>query len=707
MSGAGTVLGGRYRLVEKIGGGAMGSVWRADDTVLARQVAVKILRSELFEDDTATQRFRREAQLVAAVDHPGVVDVHDYGESGADGDERCAYIVMELIDGLPLDRVLADTGPMTVERTLDLVAGALDALHAAHRRDIVHRDIKPSNLMVRTDGRVAITDFGIARAIASTKLTAPFAIIGTALYMSPEQAEGASLGPATDLYSIGVVCYELLVGEPPYSGEGPLQIALKHVNQPVPELPETFPAAVRALVSRALAKKPEERFADAAEMAAAARAAIGIAAGAEPAGGVGGVGGDGDSAGDVRGEPGAEGGADAGAGGEKPVAADSRTIVLRPGAVPGGEGKGSEGESEEGAGEPAKAGGAKAGAVDVPAPGDTPPSVEVVKVQPQAQTEPGKPRSRRTLLVPVIIPVIISMGTATVLLVDRGPGGSDAAAPPAAQPTVVVTVPVNPDTGSPVAVATTAAATPPPTDTPAATPAANQPPPAGTPNQQQAPVPAPGQAGNGGAAGGNRTGGAGTGSGGAASGGGASGGGSTGSQANQPGGAGGNPPNPANPPVNQNPQPPAQTSGGGATQAPQSPGRPASCGGSSWSTIVSVKENRAIGMRNDNLNGDNPIVLGGASQYGWVRSTNPGSWILFNACNNGGPQLVQTTDGKVVLSNGFSFLTNWTVRNGSTAGSVTLADYMNQLCMTNNGPGNAVTMVSCTPGNLDQEWRFQ
>ncbi|MBD0671968.1 serine/threonine-protein kinase, partial [Streptomyces sp. CBMA156] len=286
MSGAGTVLGGRYELVEKIGGGAMGSVWKAEDTVLARQVAVKIMRSELLEDDTSAQRFRREAQLVAAIDHPGVVHVHDYGESGGDGEERCAYIVMELIDGSPLDRVLRDTGPMTVERTLDLAAGALDALHAAHQREIVHRDVKPSNLMVRTDGRVAITDFGIARAVASTKLTAPFAIIGTALYMSPEQAEGASLGPATDLYSIGVVCYELLVGEPPYSGDGPLQIALKHVNQPVPELPDTFPAPVRALVARALAKKPEERYADAAEMAAAARAALAGSA-AEGAGGDG------------------------------------------------------------------------------------------------------------------------------------------------------------------------------------------------------------------------------------------------------------------------------------------------------------------------------------------------------------------------------------------------------------------------------------
>ncbi|SOB80737.1 serine/threonine-protein kinase [Streptomyces sp. 1331.2] len=720
MSGAGTVLGGRYRLVGKIGGGAMGSVWRAEDTVLARQVAVKILRSELFEDETATQRFRREAQLVAAVDHPGIVDVHDYGESGEDGDERCAYIVMELIAGSPLDRVLANSGPMTVGRALELVAGALDALHAAHQQDIVHRDIKPSNLMVRTDGRVAITDFGIARALASTKLTAPFAIIGTALYMSPEQAEGAALGPATDLYSIGVVCYELLVGEPPYSGEGPLQIALKHVNQPVPELPETFPAAVRALVAKALAKKPEERFADAAEMAAAARAAAG-GAGAEAEAGKAGVGGAGAGKAGV-GEAG-DGKANAGGarehadGGEK-AAADSRTIRLRPdaasaGRAGGGDAKGGGAGAAGAAGPKAEAGAAgtaakkeagQAGAVVVPAAGGDPAPDEVAKVLPQAQTEPGRARHRRALLVPVIIPVIISVGTATALLVDRSPGGSDAAVPPAAQPTVVVTVPANPGTGSPLPAATTAPPAPVPTDTPAATPNPDQPAP-GVPNQQ-VPVPAQGQApvqgGSGGASGGNRSGGAGTGS---ASGGGAAAGGSTGGQANQPGGgAGGNPPAP---PANQNPQPPAQNTAGGTTPAPQSPPRPASCGGSSWTTIVTAKERRPLGLRNDTLSGDNPVVVGGASQYGWVRSTDPGTWIHFNACNNGGPALVQTMDGKVEASSGFSYLTSWTVRNGSSPGSYTLGDYMNSICLTNNGPGNAVTMVACTPGNEDQEWRFQ
>ncbi|MFE4970674.1 serine/threonine-protein kinase [Kitasatospora sp. NPDC056651] len=674
--GAGTVLGGRYELVEKIGGGAMGSVWRAEDTVLARQVAVKILRSELLEDDTSAQRFRREARLVAAVDHPGVVGVHDYGESGGEGEERCAYIVMELIDGRPLDRVLKDTGPMGIERTLELAAGALDALHIAHQREIVHRDVKPSNLMVRADGRVAITDFGIARALASTKLTAPFAIIGTALYMSPEQAEGASLGPATDLYSIGVVCYELLVGEPPYSGDGPLQIALKHVNQPVPALPETFPAPVRELVARALAKKPEERYANAAEMAAAARAALAALVG------------------------------EGGGGGERAAArsgsADSRTIRLGPGAEAAGTGGAVAGPPKG-----AVTGPAEGGAVVAPVAGSAPVPVpvpdEVGRVEAQAPTDPGRRRSRRTLLVPIVIPVVISMGTATVLLVDRAPGGSDAASPPAAQPTVVVTAPANPGAAAPTPATGTATAAPAPTDTSAATPGADQPTPGPAQNQPQVPVAGQGASGQGaggqgaGGAGGSRTGGAG-----------AAGGGSSAGQANQPGGGNpANPANPANPPANQNPQPPAQPTGGGTAGAQQNPGRPPSCGGTSWSTVVSVKDGRAIGMRDDNLNGDNPIVVGGHAQYGWVRSTNPGMWILFNACNNGGPQMVQTMDGKVVLSGGFSFLTNWTVRTGGSSGSYTLGDYQNQSCMTNNGSGVAVTMVACTPGNTAQEWRLQ
>ncbi|MFD3516880.1 serine/threonine-protein kinase [Streptomyces sp. NPDC058657] len=287
MWGRGTVLGGRYTLGERIGGGAMGEVWRAEDGVLERSVAVKILLPKLLEDPHFAARFRREAKVLASLGHPGIVDVHDYGEESAadEGTGRIAYIVMELVDGRPLDEVREDEGPMPVARALDLVAQALDALHTAHRGGIVHRDIKPSNLMLRGDGRVTVTDFGIAHSKAASRLTASHAVLGTALYIAPEQAEGTGTVPASDLYSMGVVAYELLTGEPPFNGETVLEIVLKHIREPAPQLPGSFPAPVRAFVARALAKMPEERFADAAVMAAAARAAGAVgAAGAGTAG---------------------------------------------------------------------------------------------------------------------------------------------------------------------------------------------------------------------------------------------------------------------------------------------------------------------------------------------------------------------------------------------------------------------------------------
>ncbi|MFD9359308.1 serine/threonine-protein kinase [Streptomyces sp. NPDC060031] len=263
----GTVLGERYTLVERLGRGAMGEVWRARDGVLEREVAVKILLPALLDDATFAARFRREAKILAALNHPGIVDVHDYGEG------ETAYIVMELIDGRPLEDVRADRGPLPVAEALDIAAQALDALHVAHRRGIVHRDVKPSNLMLRPDGRVTVTDFGIARSTGSTRLTASHAVLGTALYTAPEQAEGIAAVPASDLYSLGVVCYELLTGEVPFPGSSVLEVVLKHIREPAPDLPSAFPEAVRAFVARALAKQPEDRYPDAAVMAAAARRA--------------------------------------------------------------------------------------------------------------------------------------------------------------------------------------------------------------------------------------------------------------------------------------------------------------------------------------------------------------------------------------------------------------------------------------------------
>ncbi|MGP3969971.1 protein kinase domain-containing protein [Streptomyces sp. 6N223] len=289
----GMVLGGKYTLVGRIGVGAMGEVWRAEEGELGRQVAVKILRPELLNDPTFVARFRREARLLSTLSHANVVRVFAYGEGrpagdgGSDGggdgggdgegdaetEAQPLYIVMELIDGRPLDEIVEENGgTLPADRVLPLLAQALEGLHDAHQRDIVHRDIKPANLMLRADGHVMVTDFGIARATAGTKLTDDHSVVGTALYMAPEQVEGEVV-PACDLYAVGVVCYQLLTGALPFTGDSPLDVMWKHVNQPPPELPRTLPEPVRAFVARALAKRPEDRYADAAAMAEAARRA--------------------------------------------------------------------------------------------------------------------------------------------------------------------------------------------------------------------------------------------------------------------------------------------------------------------------------------------------------------------------------------------------------------------------------------------------
>jgi serine/threonine-protein kinase len=240
----------------------MGEVWAATDTVLGREVAVKILRAELVDSAVFLKRFRAEARHLAALTHPGIASVYDYGED-LDDDRRTAYLVMELVPGEPLSEVMARRGALPVDTVLSVLAQSAEALHAAHEMGVVHRDVKPGNLLVLEDGTVKVTDFGIARAVNSVPITEVGQVIGTAKYMSPEQASGAEATPASDIYSLGVIGYEMLAGRPPFTTENPAALAMAHVHQPPEPLPVTVPVDVRAIIARVLAKDPAGRPTDA------------------------------------------------------------------------------------------------------------------------------------------------------------------------------------------------------------------------------------------------------------------------------------------------------------------------------------------------------------------------------------------------------------------------------------------------------------
>lgn len=273
---------GRYHLDSVIATGGMGVVWRGTDTRLNRPVAVKVLKAEYADDPTFRTRFEGEARSAAALHHPGIAGVYDYG--AGETAELPPYLVMELVDGQPLSALLAsarsngrviDTGVVQ-----DLIAQAGDALGVAHRAGIVHRDVKPANLLVTADRKVKITDFGIARAADSAALTRTGSVMGTPQYLSPEQARGNPSTPASDVYSLGVVAFECLTGRRPFEAETPVATALAHLQQPVPTLPASVPAPLAAVVTRALAKDPEERYADGTAFAAAVRDPSSAAAGA-------------------------------------------------------------------------------------------------------------------------------------------------------------------------------------------------------------------------------------------------------------------------------------------------------------------------------------------------------------------------------------------------------------------------------------------
>jgi serine/threonine-protein kinase len=272
MTAPGVTLSHRYRLTHRIAVGGMGEVWAADDIRLARVVACKILRPELTGDPEFLGRFRTEARITASLNHPGICAVYDYGEvSGTDHYlTGTAYLVMELISGESLSSVLNRLGRLSVGRTLDVLEQTGNALQQAHGRALVHRDIKPGNLLITPGGQVKITDFGIAKVAHEAPVTRSGMVMGTAQYISPEQAAGREASPASDIYSLGVVAYECLAGRLPFNSDNTVAIALAHVREAPPPLPDDVPPAVARLVMTMLAKDPAARFPNGAMLARAA-----------------------------------------------------------------------------------------------------------------------------------------------------------------------------------------------------------------------------------------------------------------------------------------------------------------------------------------------------------------------------------------------------------------------------------------------------
>ncbi len=264
---AGMSFGGRYELEARIAIGGMGEVWNAVDTVIGRQVAIKILKDEYLGDPGFLERFRAEARHAALVNHEGIANVYDYGEENGS-----AFLVMELVPGEPLSTILEREKSLSIDRVLDIVAQTSAALQAAHSAGLVHRDIKPGNMLITPEGRVKITDFGIARIADQVPLTATGQVMGTVQYLSPEQASGKAASPSTDIYSLGIVAYESLAGRRPFTGESQVAIAMSQINDMPPPLPETVAEPVRNLVLACIAKNPDERPASAAHLARAAQA---------------------------------------------------------------------------------------------------------------------------------------------------------------------------------------------------------------------------------------------------------------------------------------------------------------------------------------------------------------------------------------------------------------------------------------------------
>jgi serine/threonine-protein kinase len=271
MTVLGTLLGGRYRLDAQIGRGGMSTVYRAFDTVLERAVAIKLMHREIASDSDQLERFRREARSVARLNHPHIVTVIDAGEEAAEDGGSTPYIVLEFVEGETLKDLIRREGALDIPQAIAYAIEIARALGAAHERMIVHRDVKPQNVLIGDEGGAKITDFGIARTLTEEGLTVPGRVLGTTDYVSPEQALGQPVTGQSDLYSLGVVLYEMLTGRVPFSGETPVAVAMSHVREQVPDvqlLRGEVSAATASVVDRAVAKDLDWRYPDADSMVA-------------------------------------------------------------------------------------------------------------------------------------------------------------------------------------------------------------------------------------------------------------------------------------------------------------------------------------------------------------------------------------------------------------------------------------------------------
>ncbi|MDU2240758.1 MAG: Stk1 family PASTA domain-containing Ser/Thr kinase, partial [Paenibacillus sp.] len=257
-------LGGRYQIIERIGGGGMALVYKAQDLLLNRYVAIKVLRQQFVNDEEFIRRFRREAQSAASLSHPNIVSVYDVGQ-----EDEVHYIVMEYVEGQNLNEIIKERAPLQVDEAVRIASQIADALDHAHHNQIIHRDIKPHNILIGRNGRVKVTDFGIARAVTSATITQTGSVVGSVHYFSPEHAKGVATGEKSDLYSLGIVLYQMLTGRLPFLGESPISVALKHLQEQFDEprvVNPMIPQSVENIILKSMRKNPGERYQSAKEM---------------------------------------------------------------------------------------------------------------------------------------------------------------------------------------------------------------------------------------------------------------------------------------------------------------------------------------------------------------------------------------------------------------------------------------------------------